>query len=80
MSQPSEPAFLNFTVDTCASILLVKVVVGNFVGPEDVGDLSQTAVVKGIDFSNTDLTLLLYWDAHFSQGYPVETSRCFRVY
>ena len=50
MSQPSELAFLNFEVDTGASSLLVKVIVGNFVGPEDVADLSQTAIVKGTDF------------------------------
>ena len=50
MSQPSEPVFLNFEVDTGASSLLEKVVVGNFVGPEDVIDLSQTAIVKGTDF------------------------------
>ena len=30
--------------------LLVQVIVGNFVGPEDVADPSQTAVVKNIDF------------------------------
>ena len=51
MSQPSEPAYVNFEVDTGASSLLVKVVVGNFVGPEDVGDISQTAIiVKSTDF------------------------------
>ena len=50
MSQPSEPAFLNFEVDTGASSLLEEVVVGTFVGPEDIADLSQTAIVKGTDF------------------------------
>ena len=50
MSQPSKPAFLDFKIDTCAPSLLIQVVVGNFVGPEDVADPSQTAVVKGIDF------------------------------
>ena len=42
-------ALLNFKVYTCASSLLVKFVVGNFVGPEDVADLLQTAIVKDID-------------------------------
>ena len=50
MSQPSELAFLNFEVDTGASSLLVKVVVANFVEPEDVADLSETAIVKRTDF------------------------------
>ena len=50
MSQPSKPSFLDFKIDTCAPSLLIQVVVGNFVGPEDVADPLQTAVVKGIDF------------------------------
>jgi len=50
MSQPSKPAFLDFKIDTCAPSLLVQVIVGNFVGPEDVVDPSQTAIVTGIDF------------------------------
>ena len=48
MSQPSKPAFLDFKIHTCAPSLLVKVIVGNFVGPEDVADPSQTAVVKNM--------------------------------
>jgi len=50
MSQPSKPAFLDFKIDTCAPSLLAQVIVGNFVGPEDVADHSQTAIVKGIEF------------------------------
>ena len=50
MSLPSKLAFLNFKVDICASSLLVKVVVRKFVGSENVADLSETAIVKDIDF------------------------------
>ena len=50
MSQPSKQAFLDFKIPTCAPSLLVQVIVGNFVGPGDVADLSQTVVVKNIDF------------------------------
>ena len=50
MSQSSKPAFLDFKINTCASSLLVQVIVGKFVGPEDVADPSQTAIVKSIDF------------------------------
>ena len=50
MSQPSKPAFLDFKIYTCAPSLLVQVIVGNFAGPEDVADPSQTAIVKSIDF------------------------------
>ena len=52
MTQPSKPTFLDFKIDTCAPSPLVQVVVGNFVGPEDVADPTQAAVVKGIDFAN----------------------------
>ena len=50
MSQPSKPTFLDFKIYTCAPSLLVKVIVGNFLGSEDVADPSQTAIVKSIDF------------------------------
>ena len=50
MPHPSEPAFLYFLLHTCTPGLLIQVVVRNFVGPEDVADPSQAAVVKGIDF------------------------------
>lgn len=50
MPRPSKPEFLDSKIDTCAPSLLIQVVVGNFVGLEDVADLSQTAVVKSIDF------------------------------
>jgi len=50
MSQPSQLAFFDFEIYTCAPSPLVQVVVGNFVGPEDVADPLQTAIVKSIDF------------------------------
>ena len=62
MSQPSKPAFLDFKIHTSSS-LLVQVIVGNFVGPEDVADPSQTVVVKNIDFSYV----------------PLDNSRAFRA-
>ena len=47
---PSHPAFLDFKIYFCAPSLLVQVIVGNFVGPEEVADPSQTAIMKNIDF------------------------------
>ena len=46
MSQPTKPAFLDLKIDTCAPSLVVQIVVGNFVGPEDVADPSQTTNVE----------------------------------
>jgi len=50
MSQPTRPAFLDLKIGTCAPSLLVQIVVGNFVGPDDVAEPSQTPLVKSIDF------------------------------
>ena len=50
--------FFNFKFDTCASSLLVQVIVGNFAGLEDIADLLQTAIVKGSDFVYSLLKIL----------------------
>ena len=49
MPQPTKLASLDLKIDTYVPSLLVQIAVGNFVGPEDVKDPSQTVVVKSSD-------------------------------